>query len=89
MRSGGGRVYIHIPSDVALEVKSKRVKVTAVVNSERCPERTLHGSLITFVASLVKVGTTYRINIPSYYMPMVSRIANCGSLDLWLAPHTG
>jgi hypothetical protein len=88
VRSGGDRIYVHIPSDVALEVKSKRVRVTAIVNSEKCVERILHGSVITFVASLVKVGATFRINIPAHYSPMVSRISDCGSLDLWLAPHT-
>jgi hypothetical protein len=88
VRAGGGRVYVHIPSDVASEVKSRRVRVVAIVNSERCSERTLHGSILTFVASLVKVGSTYRINIPSHYTPAVSKISDCGSLDLWLSPLT-
>jgi hypothetical protein len=89
VRTGGGRTYVHVPAEVIRELRSNKVKVIAIVNAEKCTERALQGSVITFVASLVKVGATYRLNIPSRYAPMISKLADCGSLDLWLAPHTG
>jgi ribosomal protein L14E/L6E/L27E len=88
IRTGGGRTYVHVPADVIKGLRSKKVRVTAIVNAEKCADRVLHGSVITFVASLVKVGTTYRVNIPSRYVAMIAKLAGCGSLDLWLAPHT-
>jgi uncharacterized membrane protein len=88
IRTGGGRVYLHVPADVVGEVRSRRVRIVAIVNAEKCADRVLHGSVITFVASPVKVGTTYRINVPSHYVPMLSKLEDCGSLDIWLAPHT-
>jgi hypothetical protein len=88
IRTGGGRTYVHVPAEVVDEIRSRRVRVTAIVNSERCGSRALHGSVFTFIASLVKVGSTYRINIPSRYAQMIAKLADCGSLDLWLAPLT-
>jgi hypothetical protein len=88
IRTGGGRVYLHVPADVVSEVRSRRVRVVAIVNAERCTDRVLHGSVVTFVASLVRVGATYRINVPSHYTPMLSKLEDCGSLDVWLAPLT-
>jgi hypothetical protein len=87
VRTGGGRVYFHIPADIVSEVRSRRVRVTGIVNAEKCTERVLNGSVVTFVASLVRVGTTFRINIPSHYAHMLSKLEDCGSLDIWLAPH--
>jgi hypothetical protein len=89
VRTGGGRTYVHVPTEVIKELRSNKVKVIAVVNSEKCVDKVLHGSVITFIASLVKVGATYRVNIPSRYAPMISKLADCGSLDVWLAPITG
>jgi ribosomal protein L14E/L6E/L27E len=89
VRTGGGRTYVHVPADVIKELRSRRVRVTAIVNAEKCVDRVLHGSVITFVVSPVRVGTTYRVNIPVRYAQMISNLADCGSLDLWLAPHTG
>jgi ribosomal protein L14E/L6E/L27E len=86
IRTGGGRTYVHVPADVIKELRSRKVRVTAIVNAEKCVDKVLHSSVITFVASLVKVGTTYRVNIPARYATMISRLAGCGSLDLWLAP---
>jgi hypothetical protein len=88
VRAGGGRLYVHVPAEVIKELRSRKVRVTAIVNSERCVDRVLHGSVITFVASLIKVGATFRINIPARYAEMLSKLAGCGSLDLWLAPLT-
>jgi len=87
VRASGGRVYVHVPAEIIKELRSKRARVVAIINSEDCVDKILHGSVITFVASLVKVGTTYRVNIPSRYATLISRLAGCGSLDLWLAPH--
>jgi hypothetical protein len=79
-------VYIHVPADVVGEVRSRKVRVVAIVNAEGCTDRVLQGSVITFVASLVRVGATFRINVPSHYTPMLSKLEDCGSLDVWLAP---
>jgi ribosomal protein L14E/L6E/L27E len=88
IRTGGGRTYVHVPADVIKELRTRKVRVTAIVNAEKCVDKVLHSSVITFVASLVKVGVTYRVNIPSRYAAMIAKLAGCGSLDLWLAPVT-
>jgi hypothetical protein len=88
VRASGGRVYVHVPAEIVKELRSKRARVAAIVNSENCVDKILHRSVVTFVASLVKVGVTYRINVPSRYASMISRLAGCGYLDIWLAPHT-
>jgi hypothetical protein len=89
LRMSGGRLYLHIPAEVVRELNSRRVRVTAIVNAEECSDRRLHGSIIPFVATLVKVGTTFRLNIPSHYAPALAGIANCSTLDVWLASLTG
>jgi hypothetical protein len=88
VRASGGRVYVHVPAEIVKELRSKRARVVAIINSENCVDKILHRSVVTFVASLVKVGITYRVNIPSRYATMIAKLADCGSLDLWLAPLT-
>jgi hypothetical protein len=89
LRMSGGRLYLHIPADVVGELSNRRVRVTAIVNAEGCSDRRLHGSIVPFVATLVKVGASFRLNIPSHYAPALAGIANCSTLDVWLAPLTG
>jgi hypothetical protein len=86
IRIGGGRAYIHIPVKAVEEFRSRKVKVTARVNASRCEDRSIHGSILSFPATLVNAGGTYRINLPSYYFTLASKIAHCGGLEVWLAP---
>jgi hypothetical protein len=86
IRHGGGRLYLHLPIKSLGGLVSKRVKVVAQINTENCVDKTLNGSLIMFITNLVGVGGTYRVNIPSYYVPMMSKIADCGELDVWVIP---
>jgi hypothetical protein len=86
VRLSQGRAYIHIPVKTVEGLTSRRVRVLARVNAERCEERGLHGLLLSFTATLVKAGGTYRINIPSYYFTLASKIANCGRLEVLLIP---
>jgi len=86
VRIGGGRSYVHIPLKTAGGLLSKKVRVVALVNADKCEDKSFHSSIIMFSATLVRVGETYRINLPSYYAELASRISNCGSLDIWLMP---
>jgi hypothetical protein len=86
VRLSQGRAYIHIPAKTVEGLISRNVKVLARVNAEKCEERGLHGLLLSFTATLVKAGGTYRINIPSYYFTLASKIVNCGRLEVLLVP---
>jgi hypothetical protein len=86
VRSGGGRLYVHIPAKLVGELEGRRVRVVAVVNAERCIDRRLHNSILQFRATLVEAGGTYRLNIPSYYARGMAGLANCATLDVWLTP---
>jgi hypothetical protein len=86
VRLSQGRAYVHIPAKTVEGLTSRRVKVLARVNAERCEERGLHGLLLSFTATLIKAGGTYRINLPSYYYTLASKIAKCGRLEVLLVP---
>jgi hypothetical protein len=86
VRMGGGRAYIHIPKKAVEEFTNRKVKVIAKVNASRCEDKSVHGSILSFPATLVEAGGTYRLNLPSYYLSLASKIADCGSLEIWLAP---
>jgi hypothetical protein len=86
VRLSQGRAYIHIPAKTVEGLINRRVKVLARVNAEKCEERNLHGLLLSFTATLIKAGGTYRINIPSYYFTLASKIASCGRLEILLVP---
>jgi hypothetical protein len=86
MRMSGNRMYVHIPAEIVRELSSRKVKVIAIVNAEECSDKKLHNSIIPFVATLVKVGATYRLNVPSHYVPALAKLVNCATLDIWLAP---
>jgi len=86
IRSSSGRLYIHLPVKTVAGLISKRVRVVAVVNAENCEDKTLNGSMIMFNANLVRVGGTFRVNIPSYYASQMSLVSDCGKLDVWIVP---
>jgi hypothetical protein len=86
VRLSQGRAYVHIPAKTVEGLTSRRVKVLARVNAERCEEKNLHGLLLAFTATLIKAGSTYRVNIPSYYFTLASKIAKCGRLEVLLVP---
>ncbi len=86
IRVAGGRAYVHIPKKAVEGFMSRRVKAIARVNATKCADRSVHGSMLSFSATLVEAGGTYRLNLPSYYLSLASKIADCGSLEIWLAP---
>lgn len=88
IRMGGGRAYVHIPKKAVEGFTSRKVKVMAKVNASGCADRSAHGSMLSFPATLVEAGGTYRLNLPSYYLSLASKIADCGSLEVWLAPRS-
>jgi hypothetical protein len=89
LRTGSGRTYIHIPVKLAGEINNRKVKVVAVINTLGCDDRRLHGSLISFTATLVEVGGTYRLHIPSRYASALKEVIGCVELDLWITPLAG
>jgi hypothetical protein len=86
VRISRGRAYVHIPKKAVEGFTSRKVKVLARVNANRCEDRNIHGSILSFPATLVNAGGTYRVNLPSYYYTLALKIASCGSLEVWLAP---
>ncbi len=86
VRISRGRAYVHIPKKAVEGFTSRKVKVLARVNANRCEDRSVHGSMLSFPATLVEAGGTYRLNLPAYYLSLASKIADCGSLELWLVP---
>ena len=84
LRTGGGRVYVHIPVKLVEEI-NRRVRVTAVINALACNNRILHGSLVSFSATLVEAGGTYRLYIPSRYASALKEVVDCAELDVWVA----
>jgi len=86
VRISRGRAYVHIPKKAVEGFTSRKVKVLARVNANRCEDRNIHGSILSFPATLVNAGGTFRVNLPSYYYTLALKIASCGSLEVWLAP---
>ncbi len=86
VRISRGRAYVHIPKKAVEGFTSRKVKVLARVNANRCEDRSVHGSILSFPATLVNAGGTFRVNLPSYYYTLALKIASCGSLEVWLAP---
>jgi hypothetical protein len=85
LRTGGGKLYVHVPVRLVEELKSRKVRVVAVVSALGCNNMLLHNSLLSFTATLVEVGGTYRLTIPSRYASL-KEIAECAVLDVWLSP---
>jgi len=86
LRMGGGKLYVHIPVKLVEELKSRKVRVTAVVNALGCSNMILHNSLLSFTATLVETGGTYRLNVPSRYASL-KEVLDCAVLDIWVAPY--
>jgi len=89
LRTGGGKTYVHIPAKLVEELGNRRVRVVTVINALACTNRILHGSLIAFTATLVEVGGTYRLSIPSRYTSALRDVIDCVELDMWVAPLAG
>jgi hypothetical protein len=89
LRTGGGKVYIHIPIKLVGELASRKVRVVAIINALACNNRVLHGSLIAFTATLVEVGGTYRLGIPSRYASALRDVIDCVEIDVWVTPIVG
>jgi hypothetical protein len=86
IRSGGGSHYIYVPVRLASQLKTRKVRVVARVDARGCEDLRIHGAILAFPATLTKVGSSYRIRLPSRYSKLAGRIQKCGSLELWLEP---
>jgi hypothetical protein len=86
IRISGKRAYIHLPKKAVEGLGTKKVKVIARVNASRCEDLKVHGSILSFPATLINAGGTFRVNLPAYYYSLALKLANCGSLEVWLAP---
>jgi hypothetical protein len=88
LRASGGAYYIHIPMRLASQIGSRKVKVVMRVDSRACNEGEMHGATLVFPATLTRVGSTFRVKLPSRYNSLASKIVECGTVDVWLAPRT-
>jgi hypothetical protein len=86
VRVAGGRAYLHIPTRAVEGFRSRKVRVVARVNADKCDDKSIHGSILNFPATLINAGGTFRVNLPSYYLSLASKIVNCGNLQVWLEP---
>jgi hypothetical protein len=86
VRVARGRAYFHIPVKAVEGFRGRKVRVVARVNADKCDDKNIHGSILSFPATLVNAGGTYRVNLPSYYLSLASKIVNCGNLQVWLEP---
>ncbi len=86
VRVAGGRAYFHIPVEAVEGFRGRKVKVVARVIADKCDDKNIHGSILSFPATLIEAGGTYRVNLPSYYLSLALKIVNCGSLQVWLEP---
>ncbi len=89
LRMGGGKLYVHIPAKLVEELGGRKVRVVAIINALACNDRILHGSLIAFTATLVAVGGTYRLTVPSRYASALRDVIDCVEIDVWVAPIIG
>jgi hypothetical protein len=88
LRSSRGTYYVHIPMRLALQIGLRKVWVMMRVNSRGCDGGEMHGITLAFPATLTRVGSTFRIKLPSRYNSLAARIIDCGTVDIWLAPRT-
>jgi hypothetical protein len=86
LRSSGGAFYVYVPVKLATQLKTRKVRVVARVDARSCQDSSIHGAILAFPATLTRVGSSYRIRLPSRYGKLAERIHRCGSLELWLEP---
>jgi hypothetical protein len=86
------RLYIHVPAKImkALSLgESRKVKVSMVLYTDSCQSQAFNGVVLKFVAKPFpsgRFGSSYRITIPSNYGWLLSKLAGCASVDVWLEP---
>jgi hypothetical protein len=92
IRAYRDRLYIHVPAKImkALNLgESRKVKVSMILYTDSCQSQAYNGVVIKFVAKPVesgRFGSSYRITIPSNYAWVLSKLANCAKVDVWLEP---
>jgi hypothetical protein len=86
VRAGGGSFYIHIPVKLASQLGYRKVRVIMRVDARSCPEQDAHGVTLVFPATLTRVGSTYRLRIPSKYHHLMEKVSDCAIMDVWLEP---
>jgi hypothetical protein len=92
IRAYRDRLYIHVPAKImkALNLgESRRVRVSMILYTDSCQSQAFHGVVIKFVAKPFvsgRFGSSYRITIPSNYGWVLSRLAGCAKVDVWLEP---
>jgi hypothetical protein len=86
LRSSGGAFYVYVPVKLAEQLKTRKVRVVARVDARGCQDSSIHGAILAFPATLTKVGSSFRLRLPSRYGKLAGRIHKCGSVELWLEP---
>jgi hypothetical protein len=92
IRAYRDRLYIHVPAKImkALNLgESRKVKVSMILHTDSCQSQAYHGAVIKFVAKPFesgRFGSSYRITIPSNYGWVLSGLAGCAKVDVWLEP---
>jgi hypothetical protein len=86
LRNSGGAFYVYVPVKLAEQLKTRKVRVVARVDARSCEDPSVHGAILAFPATLTRVGSSYRIRLPSRYGKLAERIHKCGSVELWLEP---
>jgi hypothetical protein len=86
IRLSSGGAYIHVPAKLVAQLGMRRAKVIMQIDSRECADTIFHGSVITFPATLTRVGDTFRVKIPKKFVPLVERVKDCATVDVWLEP---
>jgi hypothetical protein len=94
IRAYRDRLYIHVPAKIMKALNlgvSRKVKVSMILYTDTCQSQAYqyHGAVIKFVAKPFesgRFGSSYRITIPSNYGWVLSRLAGCAKVDVWLEP---
>jgi hypothetical protein len=86
VRVSGGSYYVHIPVKLASQLGYRTVRAIMRVDARGCPEQDAHGVTLVFPATLTRVGSTYRLRIPSKYHHLIGKISDCAVVDVWLEP---
>lgn len=85
VRASGGQIYVHIPRRLVDQLGTRRVIVEAIIDAQKCEDKTLHNRRLLFPATLTQVGQTYRLKLPTRYKEL-AQLKDCVKLSITIAP---
>ena len=84
VRNSGYEFYFHVPRKLVEDLR--RVRVVVRVDAISCINKTYHGSITVFRASLARIGdSSYRIKISKRFRSMAMSIRDCRPLNIQIA----